>query len=104
MARVIIEAMHHLDSNINNLNVISLADLNIIYHWNNKNLSLINACIHDVVQNQSLEQPAAVAVNSWDKDLIYAQLEEQALSLAFHLSSLRVKPREIVLFTFQKSV
>ena len=104
LAKVIVEAVNHSDSNIGDLDLICQSDLDIIHLWNSKALHLIDACVHNVVQQTSLNRPDALAVCSWDGDLTYASLEHKASCLASYLRSLGVKPGTIVPFCFRKSV
>lgn len=104
LVTAISEAVHHHNSSINDLDLVSASDLGIIYSWNSKELNSTDACVHDIVEQRTSERANAPAVCAWDGDLTYAELEEQASRLASHLRHLEIKPGVIVPFAFRKSV
>ncbi|KAL4869849.1 hypothetical protein BDV12DRAFT_195858 [Aspergillus spectabilis] len=59
--------------------------------------------IHDKVYEQRLRQPDAWAVQGWDGDLTYKQLDDTANKLACYLVSLGVQPETKVPICFEKS-
>ncbi|KAL4814663.1 hypothetical protein BDW67DRAFT_186464 [Aspergillus spinulosporus] len=59
--------------------------------------------IHDKVYEQRLRQPDAWAVQGWDGDLTYQQLDDTANKLASYLIRLGVQPETKIPIYFEKS-
>lgn len=58
---------------------------------------------HQVIHRTALESSNNVAVNAWDIDLAYSELDELSSVLAHHLISIGVGPETIVPLCFEKS-
>jgi len=71
--------------------------------WPNQLPATVERCIHDVIKQQVIIQPQAIAVSAWDKTFTYFELEETAVRLAHHLKRLGVGKEKIVPLCFEKS-
>ncbi|KAL2825780.1 hypothetical protein BDW59DRAFT_145906 [Aspergillus cavernicola] len=60
-------------------------------------------CLHDIIVEQCRAHPERMAVQSWDGDLTYGELDGLSLRLAHHLVQLGVGPEKFVLSCFEKS-
>ena len=58
---------------------------------------------HEVIHRVALDASDSVAVNAWDIDLVYWELDYLSSMLAHHLRSLGVGPETIVPLCFEKS-
>jgi amino acid adenylation domain-containing protein len=58
---------------------------------------------HEVIHRVALDSSDSVAVNAWDIDLVYRELDYLSSVLAHHLRSLGVGPETIVPLCFEKS-
>lgn len=83
---------------------LSASDLETIWQLNQNVPITSERCVHDFVQERAESRPDAVAVSAWDGELSYRELELQASKLGQHLTSLGVKPGDIVPLCFQKSM
>ncbi|KFY15664.1 hypothetical protein V492_01861 [Pseudogymnoascus sp. VKM F-4246] len=96
-----------LDSSEGNRTLKGLNDtqwgLSRIWMWNSAAPKPIDACIHDMVSAKVRENPSALAVNAWDGNLTYRQLEDLSTNLAFQLSEEGVSGT-IVPLLFEKSM
>ncbi|KAJ6131846.1 hypothetical protein N7471_007061 [Penicillium samsonianum] len=63
-----------------------------------------NICVHQLVQQQCEAYPASSAINAWDGNLTYGELEQKSSRLAIRLMELGVKPEVIVPLCFDKSM
>jgi amino acid adenylation domain-containing protein/thioester reductase-like protein len=63
-----------------------------------------NNLIHQLIEHQALQTPAAIAVTFEDKDLTYQELNERANQLAHYLQSLGVKPETLVGVCIERSL
>ncbi|KFY22082.1 hypothetical protein V493_06851 [Pseudogymnoascus sp. VKM F-4281 (FW-2241)] len=77
--------------------------LNRIWMWNAVVPKPIEACIHDLVSEKVRESPSALAVNAWDGNLTYRQLEDLSTNLAYQLSEEGISGT-IVPLLFEKSM
>ncbi|KAI1936345.1 hypothetical protein LOZ66_004805 [Ophidiomyces ophidiicola] len=50
-------------------------------------LGSVNRCVHDIIHSQCLLQPEAAAVNSWDGEMSYGELDARSTNLAKRLTS-----------------
>lgn len=87
------------------LSDISLAshwDLQQATAWNGDGPTVIDDCIHNLIERQ---QPDAPAIDAWDGKLTYGELNSMADRLARHLSKdLDVFSGELIHVCFEKSV
>lgn len=79
-------------------------DLDQVWEWNQSVPEEISRCVHDIVQERALLQPAAPAICAWDGDLTYAELDRLADGLASHLIGLGVSHGAIIPLCFEKSM
>jgi amino acid adenylation domain-containing protein len=60
-------------------------------------------CLHDLILEQCRLRPNQRAIQSWDGDLTYGELDDLSSKLAWHLKDLGVGPEVFVLSCFEKS-
>ncbi|KAL5362552.1 hypothetical protein BJX96DRAFT_186106 [Aspergillus floccosus] len=92
---------------------ISLAEVSSLSPEDNEELSCLNtpaaptepalSCLHTLIEEKARSQGDALAINSWDGDLSYQDLDIMASSLAAHLSMDLVRPGTFVPVLLQKS-
>ncbi|KAJ5810979.1 hypothetical protein N7447_010495 [Penicillium robsamsonii] len=82
---------------------ISPSDRQLILDWNTTVPKPMNRCVHDLVTDQVMSRPTAIAVDAWDGELQYAELASQSISLAHFLVSLGVGPEQTVGLCMDKS-
>lgn len=59
---------------------------------------------HEIIQAHAIAKPSAQAVNSWDGDLTYAELDDMASRFAYHLAHhYQMRPGSLVPLYFEKS-
>ncbi|KAL8781964.1 MAG: hypothetical protein Q9213_005772 [Squamulea squamosa] len=83
---------------------ISEEDLQKLIRWNAEPLYPKPHCVHDLIDEQHLRDPRAIAVDSWDGELSYEGLDAHSSRLAVHLVELGVTAEQIVPLCFQKSM
>lgn len=83
-------------------------DMALIRGWNtwrrDYSTPVSNNRLHDLVQEQFRVHPDARAVQAWDGQLTYAELDQLSLRLAHHLVDLGVGPEIPVVMMLEKSV
>ncbi|CAH0027398.1 unnamed protein product [Clonostachys rhizophaga] len=86
------------------INALSVHDLEQIWSWNKIVPETVNKLVHCLVEEQVVLQPHAMAVDAWDGQFTYAELDTKAIKLAKHLVSFGIGgPIKIVPLCFEKS-
>lgn len=88
---------------IGQLDTISESDHQQISTWNSDMPKTINKCVHEVVGERTLLHPEKAAVDAWDGNLTYAELDNLAAKLADYLRILGIGPETYVCLCFEKS-
>ncbi|KAJ0414842.1 hypothetical protein BJY00DRAFT_318414 [Aspergillus carlsbadensis] len=91
------------DTDLGHIDITSPRDIAQLQEWSKDIPPKVDYRIHDKVYEQRLRQPDAWAVQGWDGNLTYQQLDDVANNLASHLVSLGVKPETKIPICFDKS-
>ena len=86
---------------------VNNADMQQIHSWNSQSIHCKNAqdaCIHDIFTTTALQQPRAIAIDAWDGQLTYEQLDSQSRALSSLLVNHGVGAKSIVPLCFEKSM
>ncbi|KAB8227342.1 uncharacterized protein BDW43DRAFT_316928 [Aspergillus alliaceus] len=98
------EILIHQSKRVKDLDICSDADLHCVLRWNqNLEHPIRPKLVHEMIQQQSHQQPAAPAISAWDGDVTYAELDSIATRLAIQLKRLGVGPEVFVALCFDKS-
>ncbi|KUL87425.1 hypothetical protein ZTR_04651 [Talaromyces verruculosus] len=90
-------------ANVENLDLLPREHRARILKTNGKVPEKVQACVHELVDRMAHEQPNAQAVDSWDGNLTYHELNQQAKVLAPHLVAQGVRPEVMVGICMDKS-
>ena len=63
--------------------------LDRIWKWNQQVPPTIETCVHDLISQQARAQPDTIAIQSWDGNFTYSELESLSTRLAYHLITSR---------------
>jgi amino acid adenylation domain-containing protein len=88
---------------VRDIEVISPTDLACLEHWN-KPVSVVWSCLHDLFERRVELHPTKQAIQAWDGELTYSQLDQLSSRLAHHLATLGVGPEVKVPLCFEKSM
>ncbi|KAI1340225.1 peptide synthetase [Xylariaceae sp. FL0016] len=77
--------------------------LDQIWSWNTPVPPTLDFCMHDVIKTQAQKEPSRSAINSWDGDFTYQDVDSMSDSFALHLASLGVTNGQIIPLCFEKS-
>ena len=89
---------------IQDLDVISPRDLDQILAWNRRVMSREHECIHYFIETHALRKPHSPAIQSYDGNLTYSELDEASTLVAKHLVALGVGLEDLVPVCFEKSI
>ena len=106
MADSFVKALERIisqDAELQELDVVPPSHLAQLREWNETIPPRVDTRIQDRVYEQRVLHPDALAVQGWDGDLTYRELDEEANKLAAHLASLGVQPETKVPLSFEKS-
>ncbi|KAH8197022.1 hypothetical protein TruAng_008809 [Truncatella angustata] len=92
------------DQLVEDINTLTTTDEAKIWEWNKTVPEAVESCLHDLISKQAELRPDALAVNAWDGDLTYQELESFSTKLAWYLVDLGVGPGTIVPLCFEKSL
>ncbi|KAH8805177.1 hypothetical protein F5884DRAFT_885253 [Xylogone sp. PMI_703] len=90
------------EQKIGDLDLISERNKTQILNWNAEYPKASDVLFHDLVSQQARRTPHAMAIESWDGNLTYQELESYSTRFAQHLVSLGVGPETLVLLAFEK--
>ncbi|GFF35522.1 nonribosomal peptide synthetase 8 [Aspergillus udagawae] len=91
------------ESSLFNVNILSEHDKLQVASWNREQWPDFHACVHDLVHQQALQRPHALAVEAWDGSFTYKELDGVATSLSHVLVAKGVRPETFVPICFSKS-
>ncbi|KAL3480239.1 hypothetical protein BJX99DRAFT_254833 [Aspergillus californicus] len=89
---------------VGGIETISPLDKKDIASWNQRKVTSVERCAHDIIQEQCLMQPDAPAICSWDGELTYQEMFVLASSFARYLVSCGVGPETLVPICVDKSI
>lgn len=94
------------DREVHELDLLSSSQWGQLKNWNNcaSEIEVVNSCAHELFAQQVLKQGNMQAVNGWDGDFTYKELDDVTTRLGHHLVSLGVGPEIFVPICFEKSV
>lgn len=91
---------------LRDLSLLADSDLRRIWKWNSSAPIPVNRCVHDMIGDIVAAQPDAQAVDAWDGNLTYGQLDRYSSLVADRLIELGAAPaREVLIpLCFDKSM
>ncbi|KIE00723.1 nonribosomal peptide synthase, partial [Metarhizium majus ARSEF 297] len=88
---------------LSSIDMVSAQDMRDIWEWNNTCPEALDACLHDMISKIAQILPDALAVNAWDGDFTYRELNDLSTRLASYLVCIGVGPETIIPLYFEKS-
>ncbi|KAJ6784263.1 hypothetical protein PWT90_03904 [Aphanocladium album] len=79
-------------------------DLEEIWKWNATVPEALDRCVHDLIKETVNKQPHAPAINAWDGQFTYQELDKWSTRLAHRLVELGLRAGSIVPICFEKSM
>ncbi|KAF9890441.1 hypothetical protein FE257_005846 [Aspergillus nanangensis] len=88
---------------LSDMEIFGQGDRAQIMRWNSQYPEVVESTVPQVFAQQVLQRPDALAVDSWDGQLTYRELDHLSTTLARHLTTLGVRPEILVPLCFDKS-
>lgn len=82
---------------------ISTDDMQQIQAWNKSVSPTVAECIHDMIREHVVSQPESIAIDSWDGQLTYEELDEQSSLLSGILTEHGLRQEIFVPLCLRKS-
>ncbi|KAL6239813.1 hypothetical protein BDW75DRAFT_236072 [Aspergillus navahoensis] len=86
------------------IDVTSSLDKRDIASWNQRQVTCVDKCVHDIIRENALMQPQAPAICSWDGEVNYQEMLQLASSFAAYLVACGVGPETFVPVCLDKSL
>ncbi|EEP79615.1 hypothetical protein UREG_04461 [Uncinocarpus reesii 1704] len=91
------------ESMVADISIFSDFDNGQILQWNQQYPEVVEATVPQIFAEQVVQHPTALAVDAWDGQLTYFELDRLSTLLAKHLVYLGVGPEILVPLCFEKS-
>lgn len=91
------------ERDISVFNQVSEDELNTIWNWSTPLPPAISTCMHDLISEHATLHPEKFAVEAWDGNLTYAEVDRYSTDLAQTLLLLDDTPEQIIPVLFEKS-
>lgn len=95
--------LHSCDSSIAQLNHLGEWNQKQLCEWNPTIPNAIESCVHDLIVEQAIRRPDAPAIASWDLNINYEELDQLSTAFARYIALLGVSLEVPVLICFEKS-
>ncbi|KAI0427705.1 peptide synthetase [Xylaria sp. FL1042] len=82
---------------------LSAEQLEQLWSWNSPVPSTLGTCMHDIIREQAQKNPQKLAIESWDGNFTYHDVDSLSDIFAARLVALGVAPGTIVPLCFEKS-
>ena len=103
----LVESDRNSHQTLSEIDLMSPRDIEDIASWNQKTPESVDQCIHSLVEDQVQLRPNATAIQAWDGNFKYRELDELSTALAIHLVESYVETSPVaearVLLCFDKS-
>lgn len=79
-------------------------DIDQIMRWNTSSPpQLVSACVHNLISEKAGNLEDKTAIEAWDGNLTYSELDQYSTRFALHLEHLGVHPEMMVALCFERS-
>ncbi|PLB47169.1 acetyl-CoA synthetase-like protein [Aspergillus steynii IBT 23096] len=103
--QAVVEVIDYPEQSARDVNLMSPRHVEDIWSWNAHVAEPVKACVHDLIERQAHLRPQAAAINAWDGDLTYKELNHLSTRLARHLVDLGVcANNDAIPLCFEKSM
>lgn len=92
------------EQTISGIDLLTPEDRHALWDLNKTVPQPVEVCIHDLIREQTLRRPDAIALSSWEGEMTYMELDHLSDLLAQRLVSFGAKPGDLVPLCFEKSI
>ncbi|KAK8015924.1 Phenylalanine racemase (ATP-hydrolyzing) [Apiospora marii] len=91
------------DMLVRDIDIVSPEDMAEMADMNEELPEDIHDLTHDVIHSMAMQRSDSMAVNAWDVDFKYSELDQLSTKLAHHLKTLGIGAETVVPLCFEKS-
>lgn len=84
--------------------MLSPLDKASLRDWNTQLPPAVDRCMHEVIHQNAIERPHALALESWEAAYTYRDLDRASSRLARHLIKQGISPDDCIPLCFEKSL
>ncbi|KAH8902242.1 acetyl-CoA synthetase-like protein, partial [Coniochaeta sp. PMI_546] len=103
LGHVIIQFLSRPDVALAEVSVAGPWDLSQAIQRNGDAPEIVDACVHQLIEEQARRSPDKLAIHAWDAQFTYAEMNAAANRLAHHLARSGVRTGDLVHVCFEKS-
>lgn len=90
---------------MNQLDIVPPSEMTRLWQWNRDVPETVNRNIHELIHEQVRQHADKIAVEAWDEQMTYAEVDRLSTLLCHHLvNTIGVRPGDIITLSFEKSV
>ncbi|KAL4819990.1 hypothetical protein BDW67DRAFT_181698 [Aspergillus spinulosporus] len=101
---VIMALLSNPETILADVNMLSPLDKASLREWNKELPPAVDRCMHEVIHQNAMERPHALALESWEATYTYQDLDRASSRLARHLIKQGVSPDDCIPLCFEKSL
>ncbi|KAE8130779.1 hypothetical protein BDV38DRAFT_289327 [Aspergillus pseudotamarii] len=102
-AQILTQVTQSANRLVGDVNSISPEDLQQLQTWNSHVPQLSSMFIHELIRDNCVSQAKATAIDAWDGEFTYGELENLSSRLALSLTEHGIRPDVFVPLCFEKS-
>ncbi|KAF1994960.1 nonribosomal peptide synthetase 6 [Amniculicola lignicola CBS 123094] len=102
LSSILIERFFPPNEPISEILETTSSELDQLWSWNTPVPPSLDTCMHDIIWEQAQLNPDKIAIESWDGNLTYAEVDQFSTELAQILLFLFDSPKPIVPLLFEK--
>ncbi|KAK0108438.1 hypothetical protein ONS95_003241 [Cadophora gregata] len=101
---VVLQLVTEPKRRVSEIDLCGPRDIEQIMEWNSQKPSrLVYSCVHDLISDQARLLGEKVAIQAWDGQFTYSELDKLSTRLAVYLATLGVYPENMVAMCLEKS-
>ncbi|KAL4766170.1 nonribosomal peptide synthase Pes1 [Aspergillus foveolatus] len=89
---------------VGDIDITGPLDKRDIASWNQRQVTCVNKCVHEIIRENAIMHPQAPAICSWDGEITYEEMFQLASSFAAYLVTCGVGPETLVPVCLGKSL
>lgn len=98
------QLLAHEEQSLTHIDLFTGRDLDQIRKWNQHLPPKVNSCVHDLILQHARSRPHSLAIDSWDGQLSYEEVDALSFNLAQYFVRAGIRPECLVPVCFTKSL
>ena len=98
------QLLAHEEQPLTHIDLFTERDLDQIRKWNQRLPLKVNSCVHELILQHARSRPHSLAIDSWDGQLSYQEVDVLSFNLAQYFVRAGIRPECLVPVCFTKSL